>query len=671
MGGDAGRRAQVVSLDISGMVLVWEFADGRVSFRFKAACASDDGREVDLTCATLDAGQREVLVGSANGRVLAHNFNNGVLHNRYLCGTGSPVLALRVSDSEEKRGGMLFASTLDGYVWMWVSAPMHRPGPVQYEKRFRLPPDRPDFDMDVVSLAHHRSGLLATGRQDGRVLVWNTVDGRLKRDLVDDLFARIDIDGSGNLTYSEVAEYLRDQQYTQEAIDDFFRHADRDDSREISREEFRAELARRGTLAIDPLTGNRLTKRDQQVELVLFLEAGGVLLLLAVTGDGTVTVFNADSGAFLRTLALPYGKRRDALTCFGVDEAEGLLLTGDCVGMVKAYDINQLWGGAAGAPVQINLLTAWKAHFEAVNALTMVLSSLAVVSSNGGPEPRILVWTYGGELIGVAGDRYSRMWAVPAEPDRGLPTRLRIAAMQAALQEGERSRGGEEGVGGGRDGPRHSAATAAQRRRRMERRMSTMQNAAYAVVNKKFLDRAVARRAELEVRQKRMRLFFKLYQHHFADTPGLVQSFEAHMEAIWGAEIDENDVNLKISQRHTKNVKLRLPEIAKLIDKAIGVQAEFKLEMDRLEQLADDLQAGRGQQVVHVGHPARQGLQWPHPRPAGLRHSPRPQPSHPATQTNRCATRTPLRPPCCSLVRLLLSSCSWERAEQAARQRGP
>ena len=52
------------------------------------------------------------------------------------------------------------------------------------------------------------------------------------------------------------------------------------------------------------------------------------------------------------------------------------------------------------------------------------------------------------------------------------------------------------------------------------------------------------------------------------------------------AKIDENDVNLKISQRHTKNVKLRLPEIAKLIDKAIGVQAEFKLEMDRLAEVA-------------------------------------------------------------------------------------
>lgn len=50
-----------------------------------------------------------------------------------------------------------------------------------------------------------------------------------------------------------------------------------------------------------------------------------------------------------------------------------------------------------------------------------------------------------------------------------------------------------------------------------------------------------------------------------------------------GTPIDDN---LNLRQRHTKNVKLRLPELAKLIDKAVGVQAEFKLELDKLAEIA-------------------------------------------------------------------------------------
>lgn len=48
---------------------------------------------------------------------------------------------------------------------------------------------------------------------------------------------------------------------------------------------------------------------------------------------------------------------------------------------------------------------------------------------------------------------------------------------------------------------------------------------------------------------------------------------------------DVADDTLNLRQRHTKNVKLRLPELSKVIDMAIGVQAEFKLAMDTLHEL--------------------------------------------------------------------------------------
>jgi hypothetical protein len=47
---------------------------------------------------------------------------------------------------------------------------------------------------------------------------------------------------------------------------------------------------------------------------------------------------------------------------------------------------------------------------------------------------------------------------------------------------------------------------------------------------------------------------------------------------------DETD-DIRLSQRHTKNVKIKLPAISKLVDKAVGVQAEFQLELETLAKV--------------------------------------------------------------------------------------
>ncbi len=49
-----------------------------------------------------------------------------------------------------------------------------------------------------------------------------------------------------------------------------------------------------------------------------------------------------------------------------------------------------------------------------------------------------------------------------------------------------------------------------------------------------------------------------------------------------GADVGDD---LSVLKRHTKNVLLKLPAIATLVDKAIGVQAEFALEFDKLSQI--------------------------------------------------------------------------------------
>lgn len=54
-----------------------------------------------------------------------------------------------------------------------------------------------------------------------------------------------------------------------------------------------------------------------------------------------------------------------------------------------------------------------------------------------------------------------------------------------------------------------------------------------------------------------------------------------------GSQREESD-DIKAQIRHTKNAKIHLPDLAKTIDAAIGVQAQFKLELDKLASEACD-----------------------------------------------------------------------------------
>lgn len=53
---------------------------------------------------------------------------------------------------------------------------------------------------------------------------------------------------------------------------------------------------------------------------------------------------------------------------------------------------------------------------------------------------------------------------------------------------------------------------------------------------------------------------------------------------------EKEDDNIKLSQRHTKNIVLKLPALATLIDKAVGVQGEFQVAFEQLGQTPIGLQ---------------------------------------------------------------------------------
>ena len=67
-------------------------------------------------------------------------------------------------------------------------------------------------------------------------------------------------------------------------------------------------------------------------------------------------------------------------------------------------------------------------------------------------------------------------------------------------------------------------------------------------------------------------------------------TFSINLVSVENKASSVNDDDISIRQRHTKNADIKLPEIAKLIDKAIGVQAEFAIELDKLAAIEVDKQ---------------------------------------------------------------------------------
>lgn len=77
-------------------------------------------------------------------------------------------------------------------------------------------------------------------------------------------------------------------------------------------------------------------------------------------------------------------------------------------------------------------------------------------------------------------------------------------------------------------------------------------------------------------------------------------TFGFNLFAVENARKD-NQADIAVRQRHTVNAKLRFPALAGLIDKAVGVQAEFAKAMDELATVPVSTQAAREMFAGHVG----------------------------------------------------------------------
>lgn len=75
-------------------------------------------------------------------------------------------------------------------------------------------------------------------------------------------------------------------------------------------------------------------------------------------------------------------------------------------------------------------------------------------------------------------------------------------------------------------------------------------------------------------------------------------TYSMNLVQVENKENKDSGDDVKLRLRHTKHAEIKLPTMAKLIDRAIGVQAEFQIELDKLaqvtvkQQVAENLFAG-------------------------------------------------------------------------------
>lgn len=62
-------------------------------------------------------------------------------------------------------------------------------------------------------------------------------------------------------------------------------------------------------------------------------------------------------------------------------------------------------------------------------------------------------------------------------------------------------------------------------------------------------------------------------------------TYSINLVQVENKESKDGGDDIKLRQRHTKNALIRLPGLANLVDKAVGVQAEFQLELDNLSKV--------------------------------------------------------------------------------------
>lgn len=298
---------------------------------------------------------------------------------------------------------------------------------------------------------HSHANLIACGRVDGRVIVWNGQTGFLKKEL-DNVFWAMDRNNDGSLSRDEVWTFLRDREgYDEHDFDLFWKSCDVDASGEISKTEFNLALGKRGTVArIDSETGKIITERlGSQLVFTKFIKRLQNVILM-VTADGWAMFTNWRNGQLLFLMNVNPGEHveteiigenssnQNLVTCCAMDEKESKLIVGTSCGYTKMWDVSNVGDKLEAKDGFAKMLGSFKSdHYDEVTAVSFIQEHSIVLvcgSSNDGKTlPSVTVWDMVGTRLGQLGGEEG--WALdPSEQDQ-MFQKLKAAAASKRMSE--------------------------------------------------------------------------------------------------------------------------------------------------------------------------------------------------------------------------------------------
>ena len=176
---------QLVVVDTTGLVTLWELGSGRQVSNFYA-----EGRLPHETASNAQFTSpdfRRLLVSFSQGSTRMYNFSNGSIIQDFVSDATGPIFNTMVIEKEEKgsksgskaKEHFLLSSGWNGAVWLYR---LNSDDQVVHHFQKLVPKNSKTPLDEIASFAFHAPSTLITGRRDGHLLVWNTITYALLAD---------------------------------------------------------------------------------------------------------------------------------------------------------------------------------------------------------------------------------------------------------------------------------------------------------------------------------------------------------------------------------------------------------------------------------------------------------------------------------------------------------
>ena len=566
---------QIITVDHSGLVLIWEFRSGKQASIIRLKHKNKDGTPDDICVAVLDPLERNIVVGYAGGKIISYSLINGKPTNEFWTSANAkhcseyPIVGMHFSkavaggdmDQGPAQDAQFFASGLHykgpSCVWIWTTTSTVQQEYPEFEiapaKIMLLPSWRNDNLIDYTPCLMFKLGILACGRSDGHVMLWNAHTGFLKRD-VDQVFWHMDTNNDGDLSYEEVSSFLRSREgYSDEEIATFIDKADIDQSGSISKAEFQLMLDRRGTVSkVDPDTGKLMYDRPGSTVVMAHLMMRIDHCLLTVTADGYAmfALYNQNTllhgfNANLADAALSEAKARDHfVTSCTVDEKETILIVGTSSGCVYVWDIQFVTAKAKLEDKRVHRIGSWKnTSCDDISCIVFVekqrLILLVEHFRDLGKLPETVLYSLDGEKVGTLNGDSN--WMLERDEQAELLQRLgKGIDLSRANTNADDGKDVFQEVDVVATLKRVEKEAAPEKKTtfrdtKLAKKEGLFKGSAITFINRNFMRLKALRYQELQQRLKRARLFLET---RMGDTAYLHKQTLDDMEDIWRSELE-------------------------------------------------------------------------------------------------------------------------------------